>query len=443
MADQYKAIGSLYADIYSTIEKGEKKQGKINRILMGSFVKLLPDETEKWQKVFAFDTEGWLQKKHLINQPGLKVFYADVGQGDGALIEVGGDQAGIKMLIDGGPGTNLFRYLRYYQYKFAYNNGQKTHFDLVFISHFDKDHYEGLIPILNDDNFSFGTIYHNGIAKFDSDKAKRPPEYNTTLGKKIKKDSKPYLVTTFNTLEDLNRLKDHGGMQELQQRFLNAVNTAKIEGRLQDFKRLDHKDTFPTREINGQPFAIDVLGPIPTRLSGELAFDFFPNPEGSDSESHTVNGHSLVLKLTYGTRTLLFGGDLNIPAEEHLLSHYGAENPFEVDVAKSCHHGASEFTIDFMAKVNPLATVISSGDNNTYAHPRADAVGCSGKYSRSKCPLVFSTELARSTDINTSTIRYGMINLRCDGTRMIMAQMLESIQGKNDVWNLYEWQLNP
>jgi competence protein ComEC len=77
-----------------------------------------------------------------------------------------------------------------------------------------------------------------------------------------------------------------------------------------------------------------------------------------------------------------------------------------------------------------------------YAHPRADAVGCAGKYSRPKCPLVFSTELARSKDIETSSIRYGMINLRCDGTYMIMAQMLEVTAGKNDVWNLYEWQLH-
>ena len=115
----------------------------------------------------------------------------------------------------------------------------------------------------------------------------------------------------------------------------------------------------------------------------------------------------------------------------------GFSNPFEVDIAKSCHHGASEFTTAFMAKVNPLATVISSGDNESYSHPRADAIGCAGKYTRSDRPLVFSTELARSSNVQTDKVKYGMINLRCDGENIIMAQMKEVVtQGR--VWDLYE-----
>src|SRR5690606_24647517 len=118
------------------------------------------------------------------------------------------------------------------------------------------------------------------------------------------------------------------------------------------------------------------------------------------------------------------------------MAHYGAANPFEVDVAKSCHHGASEFTVEFMKCVNPFATVISSGDNESYAHPRADAIGCAGKYTKSERPLVFSTELARSINA-ANTILYGMINLRCNGKKIIMAQMKEVAIGGN-VWDLYE-----
>ncbi|HMF71808.1 MAG TPA: hypothetical protein VK616_10050, partial [Flavitalea sp.] len=133
----------------------------------------------------------------------------------------------------------------------------------------------------------------------------------------------------------------------------------------------------------------------------------------------------------------LFGGDLNIPSEKHLLSHSAPNNPFEADVAKSCHHGASEFTLEYMAAVNPYATVISSGDNETYSHPRADAIGCAGKYSKSTRPLVFSTELARSSNVETDSIKFGMINLRSDGKSIIMAQMKEA-SGDGDVWDLYE-----
>lgn len=69
---------------------------------------------------------------------------------------------------------------------------------------------------------------------------------------------------------------------------------------------------------------------------------------------------------------------------------------FEVDVAKGCHHGASEFSVPFMAAVNPYATVVTSGDNEVYSHPRADGNGYAGRYSEGERPLAFSTELALS-----------------------------------------------
>ena len=92
-------------------------------------------------------------------------------------------------------------------------------------------------------------------------------------------------------------------------------------------------------------------------------------------------------------------------------------------------------TIDFLKQVKPLATVISSGDNENYSHPRADAIGCAGKYSRGVRPKVYSTELARS--INASgDILYGMINLRSNGSKIYMSQMKEKRSGA-DIWDSY------
>jgi competence protein ComEC len=109
----------------------------------------------------------------------------------------------------------------------------------------------------------------------------------------------------------------------------------------------------------------------------------------------TINGYSLVLKITFGTHTFLFGGDLNTKSETYLMQKHAPLNPFEVDVAKSCHYGSSDFTEVFMQLVNPFATVIFSGDNESFSHPRADAVGCAGRYTKGKKrPLVYSTELA-------------------------------------------------
>lgn len=431
MADQYKVVCSLYAVTFKEIGANGKGKKPNNTILMGSYVKILNEVNGNWQKIIAFSIEGWIAKQQLGDSPDFKCFYVDVGQGDGALLEIGNDQNGIKMLIDGGPGDNLSRYLSKWQYKYYFDRDKKVHFEYVFISHFDKDHYAGLIDIINDEHYTFGTIFHAGIAKFNSEKATFPDEYNTELGVKIKPANIPYLVTSFGSINDLVALKEHGGMLDLLEKFAFAVKNAKTQGRLGKFQRMDYKSEIPSLTINNKQLEFSVLGPLTKKIDGKLAFEYY------EDEAHTINGHSVVLKLKYGNRSFLFGGDLNIPSEDRLIEHYQNENPFQVDVAKSCHHGASEFTTDFMARINPLASVISSGDNETYSHPRADAIGCAGKYTRSIRPLVFSTELARSSNVETDEVKYGMINLRCDGEKIIMAQMKEATSpGK--VWDLYE-----
>ncbi|MGI9650903.1 ComEC/Rec2 family competence protein [Chryseobacterium sp. RLHN22] len=430
MSKIFKVVTSLYANTFAKVDAKGQGISKVNTLLMGSFVKLLNQEINGWQQISAFSQESWIRNTDIGENPALKCFYVDVGQGDGALLEVGNDQDGLKIIIDGGPNDNLSRYLSNWQYKYYFKYNKKVHIDYIFVSHFDKDHYQGLIDIINDDHYTIGTIYHNGIAKFNKEKENYPKDkYNSALGEITGEGDARYLVTSFDNVIDFRALKETG-MQDLMQKFLSSVNNAFASGRLGNFTRLDHTSPKITKTINNKEFRIEILGPVTSIKDGKVAFKFF------DDYSHTINGHSLVLKIVYGNRSFLFGGDLNVPSEDHLLQHYGDENPFEVDVAKSCHHGASEFTLDFMEKLNPFATVISSGDNETYSHPRADAIGCAGKYSKSLRPLVFSTELARSY-ASSDKIRYGMINLRCDGERIIMAQMKEVISdGK--VWDLYD-----
>jgi hypothetical protein len=66
--------------------------------------------------------------------------------------------------------------------------------------------------------------------------------------------------------------------------------------------------------------------------------------------------------------------------------------------------------------------------------PRADAVGCAGKYARGSHPLVYSTELARS--VSKSKILFGMINLRCNGNNIYINQMKETNRPA-DMWDAY------
>lgn len=140
------------------------------------------------------------------------------------------------------------------------------------------------------------------------------------------------------------------------------------------------------------------------------------------------------MKLRFGNHSLLFGGDLNIPAEKHLLKKYKNDNPFQVDVAKACHHGSSDFSVAFLKKVCPHVNVFSSGDNKSFDHPMADTVGAAGRHTRGDFPLLFSTELARAE--TRSGTHYGLINARSNGTTLVLAQMKEQ-HNKADVWDSY------
>src|SRR5690606_27810424 len=132
---------------------------------------------------------------------------------------------------------------------------------------------------------------------------------------------------------------------------------------------------------------------------------------GAKDDGKTKNGHSVILRLTVGNLRVLFGGDLNRPAEDHLLRHYGgiaAAQPLAdavpaaaarlgADVMKCCHHGAADVTDEFIRAVNPFAYVVSSGDEESHAHPRPDLLGRLGKLGRGNAPLILCTEILRST----------------------------------------------
>ena len=314
-------------------------------------------------------------------------------------------------------------YLTKFQYTYLIKAGKKVHIDYVFVSHFDLDHYKGFIEIMKNEHFTFGTIYHSGILKFASSST-----YNTGLGNVTGSGSSKLLTTYFDDL--LTHTETNAFNRDITN-FMEQLVAMQSSGRISTTKRLGAGETPLDLLIENKTFRIEALGPIMETTPSGKGFKYFTNDDGK-----TINGHSIILKLTFGQRTFLLGGDLNSSSEKYLMEKYHPSNPFEVDLAKSCHHGSSDFEIDFMKKINPFATVISSGDNEGHAHPRADAIGCAGKYSRGERPLVFSTELARSVDMRTRKILFGMINVRCNGDEIHISQMKE-VKKYEDLWDSY------
>ena len=433
----------VYGDKPETILRASTRSRarRVNHVLLGSLLEVVGEQGN----FFEVDTlgkgeGGWVNKSDVRDFPVLKVFFVDVGQGDGAIVE---SPEGI-ILVDGGPNTNFYRFLKY-RYRRILRSGQPVEIKAMVVSHPDYDHYNGLTSVLKDARFKIGTIFHNGIIRYDDDNL--PPNRDFDLGrtkrKTIRGKQRLVLTETFDTLAQAERLIREGHLPPGFRRFWQAASDAKQAGRLRKAERITVRDqTLPGYSKNqADRLFVSVLGPVPTRGTGRVEYVTFPDAEDiaaadpSPSSSHTRNGHSIVLKLQYGNHTILLGGDLNIPAQQHLMAYYGDMNPFRVAVAKACHHGSSDFHVEFLKKCRPQANVFSSGDNKSFDHPMADAVGAIARHTRGSHPLLFSTELARAT--SGGNTHFGLINLRSNGDTLVMAQMKEQHTRKADIWDSF------
>jgi competence protein ComEC len=441
--------------LYSAASKSSRK---LNHVLMGTY--LIARETDGdwfWVTTRSAGRGGWVHKDEVRDNPGLKAFYVDVGQGNGAIIESPQEI----ILMDGGPNTKYHHFLRWrYRGLIAENGSVKI--KAMVISHPDQDHYQGFTAVLEDPAFEVEAIYHNGIIRYPSNNV--PAHLDFDLGdlstSMIAGQKETILTETFSTIENARDMLATGhhlskkGNKTVFHKFWEAAVNAHDAGRVGKAKRL----TVRNKTLSGfsakddDKLFIEILGPTPTKMSGSIAYVTFPEAEDivleredpekipRASSSHTRNGHSIVLKLHFGNHSFLFGGDLNIPAQLHLMKHYadatsGDTNPFRCDVAKACHHGSSDFHVDFLKEVRPRANVISSGDNKSFDHPVADAVGALCRQTRGDFPLFFSTELARATSGDKT--HYGLINARSNGTVLTMAQMKEQHKNKADVWDSF------
>jgi len=117
-------------------------------------------------------------------------------------------------------------------------------------------------------------------------------------------------------------------------------------------------------EIRGQTFEWD-------GVEGQF---LWPEFSATETASAAKNNDSLVLRLKFGDRTLLFPGDAEKAVERSMLSE-NDEATMHADVLKIGHHGSkNSTTTDFLSAVNPQLAIISSGEGNPYGHPSPEVL---------------------------------------------------------------------
>lgn len=334
-----------------------------------SFVLIFGDEVQtmsgaapsgpKWQKIRYRGRVGEIESPKLSKARSLEMYFLDVGQGDAAFIVTPNNR---KMLVDGGLKDRALGFL-IWKYRLDRPNTSVV-IDTLVLSHADEDHVIGLIPILQHPKITVRRIVHNGIGVFSSG-------FDTALGD-VEEGA---LVTSHDTLDDLDGLDLSDGFQD----WIDEVRSRNIP-----YNRVHAGQGFI--DLEDPSLEAEIVGP---RLEpDQQSLKWF------GSKPKTINGHSVVFRLTCGAVRTFFSGDLNTKGAKHLLSQPNADLMFDSHILKSPHHGSHDFHQPMFEAIRPMVTVISSGDSPDHGHPRASFLGGVGLAGRGRTPLVFSTEIA-------------------------------------------------
>ena len=93
---------------------------------------------------------------------------------------------------------------------------------------------------------------------------------------------------------------------------------------------------------------------------------------GPLKEYEETNDTSIVLKVTYGSTSFLFTGDMEEAAEHDLMD---ARTDLSATVLKAGHHGSiTSSSYVFLREVMPKYVVISVGEDNSYGHPSEEVL---------------------------------------------------------------------
>jgi len=103
-------------------------------------------------------------------------------------------------------------------------------------------------------------------------------------------------------------------------------------------------------------------------IENNLYFDFFwPKEDLTGKDFDNDNFYSLMMKMNFGSNSVLFTGDTEKEVEDILIKD---NVNLKSDILKVSHHGSKNATtLDFLEKVKPIYAVISVGKDNSFGHP--------------------------------------------------------------------------
>jgi beta-lactamase superfamily II metal-dependent hydrolase len=390
-------------------------------LLWGDYVNVI-ERTGAVCRVRARGWTGTIAADRLTQEALLEVYFVDVGQGDGALIRTPDFR---HIVVDGGlPRSNQLtgkNAADFFDWKFFFDYGDPVmKLDALVASHSDFDHYGGLWDLVRQNDAAEDTeldvlgvtvdaFYHQGLSRWES-RTGGPHPHRDDLGP----NDGGWFVRLLGDRADAEAAIVNGAADELRGDWRDFIrdllrrNPAMQVVRLGvERETLQNGGVLPLMWAGAGGCDIRVLAPVTALRNGKPALK-----DLGDTGQNT-NGHSICLRLDYGHARILVTGDLNKNSMEWLMASYGDRiGAFNCDAVKACHHGSSDISYRFLEAIAAGATIVSSGDNEGYAHPRPEIVAASGTTGhveidrvndRLVTPLVYMTEIERSVSVGEVT----------------------------------------
>ncbi len=249
------------------------------------------------------------------------MLFLDVGQGSSVVIHT---KEGFNMIYDGGStnrktvGENVIvPALKYYG---------MSHIDIIFLSHGDEDHINGLIYILQNSDLE-------GI-KVDK----------LCVSEQVVVNDNVRMLFDAAERCGCEIARVHPGMDI-------TYGQAKVKIIYSGSNRVED-------EISSGVKKNEMISS--TEKKNETTVNSY-----SDREGNEINENSLVVKFEYHDISALFTGDIGSETEGKIIG-----NLEEADILQCPHHGSKySSSSEFLRKVNPSKVIISCGKNNIYGHP--------------------------------------------------------------------------
>jgi competence protein ComEC len=156
------------------------------------------------------------------------------------------------------------------------------------------------------------------------------------------------------------------GLNDVARNFsVNSALFGRTPGSDPEFAQLS--DVLDRRKVPAE-----VVGRGQTfRIGGAVVEVLYPLA-ADDAEAPSDNDHSVVLRISYGSRSFLLTGDIERAAEIEITSRGGT---LAADVVKVPHHGSrTSSTAEFINAAHPQYAIISVGRHSPFGHPHQDVV---------------------------------------------------------------------